>query len=99
MPAELWSEAVALAPRVGAYRVARALRLNFDGLRRRVVEAAHAAAPATPTSGFVEMSGAQLLDATAPTATVEVQDERGMRLVVKGAAVDVVALVTAFRRS
>ena len=39
MPAELWSDAVTLCKSAGAYRVARALRINFDGLKRRMAEA------------------------------------------------------------
>ena len=39
MAPELWSAAVVLAGSHGVYRVARALRINFECLKRRVAEA------------------------------------------------------------
>jgi hypothetical protein len=104
MPAKLWEEAVVMAQSAGPYRVARALRLNFDGLKRRMAEAALTGAEAAKTpSGFVELTGAQILgDAPAETGTVvEVEDKSGGRLVVrlaKEAQLDVAQLVAAFRR-
>jgi hypothetical protein len=97
MPAALWSEAASLARSEGAYRVARALRVNLDGLRRRMAEAAVEAAPA-----FVELPPGQLVSA-APAAgvVVEMQDVNGTRVVVRLAAdalVDVAQVVAAFRR-
>ena len=103
MPVELWGEAVALATSNGPYRVARALRIDFGGLRRRMAEAAlgSRAVPALRSSGFVELTGAQILGA-APTmgTVVEVEDGGGMRLVVRMAKevpVDVAQWVSAFR--
>lgn len=37
MPTPLWSEAAAVARRLGAYRVARALGLNYLGLKNRAI--------------------------------------------------------------
>lgn len=97
MPAALWSEAASLARSEGAYRVARALRVNLDGLRRRMAEAAVETAPA-----FVELPAGQLLGAPQTAgAVVEMQDSDGTRVVVRlgaGAPVDVAQVVSAFRR-
>jgi hypothetical protein len=100
MPAELWSEAIVQARREGAYLVAQAARLNFDGLRRRLAETAATEAAAAP-NGFVELSGAQILAAKPAGAEVEMIDAGGNRLTVRLAAdtvVDVAQLVTAFRQ-
>ena len=52
--AELWSEAVALPQAEGAYPIARAVRIAFAGLQRRVAGAAVADASALPTA-FTEL--------------------------------------------
>jgi len=98
MPADLWTEAVALARSGRPYAVARVLGLNFDGLRRRMAEAA---ASAPPPGAFVELSGAQILGASVPGAVVELSDGDGVRLTVRlvaGAEVDVARVVAAFRQ-
>ena len=100
MPAELWTEAVALAGGGRAYAIGQALGLNFEGLKRRMAEAGARAAPAGGT--FVELSGAQILGASSATgAVVELSDGDGVRLTVRlaaGADVDVARLVAAFRQ-
>jgi hypothetical protein len=101
MPAELWSEAVTLARSAGSYRVARALRLNFEALKRRMVEGALDGAPAVaPPSGFVELTRAQMVGAPTTGTVVEIEDESGLRVVVrlaKEAHVDVMQLISALR--
>jgi hypothetical protein len=101
MPGALWSEAVSLARSEGAYRVARALRINFEGLKRRLAEEAATGVATTP-GAFVELSGAQLLGASAPSgAVVELSDPAGVRLTVwlsNEAALDVAQVVAAFRQ-
>ena len=105
MPANLWEEAVALARPGRAWAVARALRVNFQALQRRIAESA----PGTPSPGaatgtFVELSGAQILGASAGGATgtvVELSDGGGIRMTVRLAAsaeLDVSRLVAAFRQ-
>ena len=109
MPAELWAEAIALARSGRPFAIARALRINFESLKRRMVETAGPAA-------FVELSGAQILGARPPPAParswvdlespwpgtlVELSDGDGARLTVRLAAVtevDVAGIVAAFRR-
>jgi len=101
MPAELWSEAITLARREGrAYAIAKALRINFEGMKRRLAEAAGGSAPAP--GAFVEVTGAEFLGAAAESGTVvELSEAAGIRMTVRFAAkaeVDVARLVAAFRQ-
>jgi hypothetical protein len=48
IPEALWSRAVALAARHGVAQVARALRLDYVRLKRRLTEQAQSAAPLPP---------------------------------------------------
>jgi len=111
MPPELWREATKAARKLGIYRVSRALRLNYEVLKRRVGPAgSHRGGdqrvernePLTPRRpGFVEVSGfAQLSAAAASDETVvEVVACDGARLTIrgKGSHSDVAALIRAFR--
>ena len=96
MPAELWAEAVEVARAGRPYTVARVLRINFEGLRRRMAEGT-----ASTPGAFVELSGAQILaSAPASGAVVELSDGDA-RLTVRMAAgveFDVARVVAAFRR-
>jgi hypothetical protein len=102
MPAELWTDAVALARGEGAYRTARALRVDFESLKRRIAESsAGEGGAAAPASAFVELTGAQLLAAPTTGATVELSDDAGTRMTVRlatGIEVDVARWIAAFRR-
>jgi hypothetical protein len=104
MPAELWTEAVALARQGQPYAVAGRLRVNFEALRRRVAEAALEEERAA-SRAFVEVSGAEILAAAVPEApggVVEVTDRDGSRLSLRlppGTLLDVAGLVAAFRRA
>ncbi|HVP44917.1 MAG TPA: hypothetical protein VMS96_15940 [Terriglobales bacterium] len=103
MPLELWTEAARLAQSDGVYPVARALRISFEGLKRRIVETgAGATVPSAQPSGFVELTGAQLLGGPVPRGTVvELSDGAGTRLAIRltgGAEIDVASLVAAFRQ-
>lgn len=98
MPAELWAAAVALARARGTYRVARALRVDYASLARRVAEAGGVRTSDTKSGGFVELRGADLLGGT---TVVEVSDADGARMTIRlgaGGALDATALVGAFRR-
>ena len=102
MAPELWSAAVELGHRHGAYRVARALRINFECLKRRMAEAKTAEERSAPPSAFVAWTGAEILGASSAAGTVmELSDETGVRLTLRlgaGAEVDVAGVVAAFRR-
>lgn len=104
MPAELWSEAADLAHVHGAYPVAHALRISFDGLKRRIAEATRGSkAIAERPRAFVEMTGAELLGGPmVPGTVLELCDASGTRLLLHLARVmevDVASLVgAAFRQ-
>lgn len=96
LPPDLWTQAVSWAGKLGLYRASRALGVSYDSLQRRT---ARGVAVVPRKSGFVEFSGAQILDADAGS-TVEVAEENGTRLTIRvapGRPLDVAALVAAFR--
>jgi hypothetical protein len=113
MPEELWKEASGFARKLGVCRVSRALRVNYGGLKRRVMARGLAAVDGrrsqrTPTAArrdFVELSGLPafgvLNEAGAGSdAVVEMAAPDGTRLTirVKGAtSPNVAAWVSAFR--
>jgi hypothetical protein len=99
MPDDLWAAATAVAREHGVYLTARALRVNYESLKRRV------SVVATPvvSGGFVELRGADLIggEPTMSGAVVEVSDGDGARMTIRlaaGTAFDPAALVGAFRR-
>jgi len=113
MPEELWKEASGFAQKLGICRVSRALRVNYGGLKRRVLACGQAVVDGrrsqrTPTVArrdFVELSGLPafgvLSEAAAGSdAVVEVAAPDGTRLTirVKGAtSPNVAAWVSSFR--
>lgn len=110
MPPALWSEAAAMARELGVYRVARALKLNFDTLKRHAGAASSlrgrgrsvARTVLAPRSvDFVEVKGlAEASRAAVGHETiVEVVARDGTRLSIRGActSADMAALIHAFR--
>jgi hypothetical protein len=104
MPEVLWGEAASLARRLGICPVSRALGIGYDSLQQRVAQgggARLAAASATGSVQFVELSGAEVAAKTSTTgAVVELVSTDGVRLTMRlpvGAEVDVAAVVAAFR--
>lgn len=111
MPEALWSEAASMARQLGVFRVSRALRLNFDTLKRRAgarsapgrsSRRGRASAPILPTrTDFVEVKGLAEVGVAGLTheALVEVVSCDGARLSIrlKCASTDVAALIRAFR--
>lgn len=110
MPQELWSEAAAMARKLGVYRVARTLKLNFDTLKR------HVGSPSTPnrrgrsvartlpsptSTDFVEVRGVADVSRAMvnPQTIVEVVACDGTRLSIRGmcASADMAMLIHAFR--
>lgn len=61
IPKALWANAVAVARQQGLYRTARALRLDYGGLRAHVEAADSPGRPRRPPA-FVELSGSTLTD-------------------------------------
>lgn len=99
MPAELWARAVSLARASGTYPIARALRVDYQSLARRVAEAGRERVDvARSGGGFVELRGADLIGGA---TVVEVSEADGGRLTIRfgaGAEVDAAAMLGAFRR-
>jgi len=99
MPADLWAEAAALARALGVSHVAHALGLGFEALQQR------ARARGEGSTGFVEVSGAQLVAAASAAdgvrgPVIEVAAGDGARLTIRlptGSTLDVGRLVDAFR--
>jgi urease gamma subunit len=110
MPQTLWSEAAAMARELGVHRVARALRLNFETLKRHARSASRPSrggrsvadtmlapmrADFLEVKGFAEVSRAAVVQET----IVEVVACDGTRLSIRGtcASADVAAWIQAFR--
>ena len=103
MPAELWRAAVALARDGGTYPIARAVRVDYESLARRVAEAdTSERGGAAASAEFVELTGAQLLGASSMSGpVVEMADPDGVRVTIRltgGAPLDVAEVVHGFRR-
>lgn len=101
MPAELWAASVSLAREHGVYAIARSLRLDHGGLKRRVEQAGGAVGPDEAGAiGFVEVKGEQLAPGAPPAeSVVEMTRADGSRMVARLAVqegVDVVALAATF---
>jgi hypothetical protein len=100
MPRELWEASGAAAQRLGVFRVARALSLNYQTLKRRA-GMADTERPAAGRADFIELpcvsapSGGGLGD----EAVVEMLAADGAKLTlrVKARSLDMAALVNAFR--
>lgn len=100
MPAELWTAATDLARGLGAYRVARELRIGYGSLKDRLGGDGETGREGAPT--FVAIDGAALF-APAPAtggSEGELSEAGGLKVVIRlaaGQAVDWAALVTAVR--
>ncbi len=103
IPEPLWAAAVKLAGRYGIHRTAKALRVDYYALKKRVQQKA-APDPSTPERGaaatFVELAAPTL--AGSGQCTLELEDAGGAKLRVhlKGfAAPDLAALSRSFWQS
>jgi hypothetical protein len=100
MPAELWAGATAVAGIHGTYRAARALRVDYMSLARRLAESGdRSRTDGAPSADFVELRGADLVGGA---TVVELSDGDGSRMRIQlgtGSTLDMAAaLVGAFRR-
>lgn len=98
MPEALWRAAVRLARTQGVNPIARALRLDYYSLKRRLA-AGHSpkVSKAGPEAGFVELDLSQAV--AAPQYVVELVDRGGAKLTVRLSGrepVDILALSEAF---
>jgi len=109
MPEPLWEEAVALARRLGVYRVSQFVDVGYGSLKSRLGEGQGSKSTGVALPGtFVELEGAQLLGevGTSPWTprsdagiVVELSSGDGAHMMVRlgaGTAVDVVGLARAF---
>ncbi len=103
MPAELWEAVVALTEQRGVYPVARAMSLNHNRLRLRVLEAGRAEVRSRPTleqTSFVELRAAQVFDLPeSPRTEVEMSRPDGARVSIRlggTQTLDMSALTSAF---
>jgi hypothetical protein len=108
MPEELWQEASAAAKSLGTGRVARALGLNYEALKQRVISTGSrrrrggTGSEAQPEgTEFIELSGFPALGQSTARdeMVVEMVAADGTRLTirVKGTSPNVSALINAFR--
>ena len=106
MPEQLWAAAISLARVHGIHRTARALRLSYDSLKRRVIAApGNGQGGGKDHPGFVDIGPAQLMGLSQPTGpVVELSDAEGAKLMIRltdGSELDMGGLAEAFwsRRS
>lgn len=81
IPAVLWAAAAGLAKQHGVHRVARELRLDYNGLKNRVGQAGPARRAAKIDTQFVELFAAPASTA-APVCecAVELENARGAKM-------------------
>ena len=102
MPPALWDAAVSLARRHGIYAIARALRVSYETLKRRVEQPPrNGSLGRLEATGFVEVPAAQLVSSSEAAGTVvEITGRDGARLVVRlrdgDHHLDVMSLADAF---
>lgn len=101
MPEELWAAAVFLARSHGIAPIARALRLDYGSLKKRVERSPeNEAGDRDRVSRFVEIDPRHLVPASS-AVIVELLDVEGTKLLIRLSdreSLDVPALVAAFRR-
>ncbi len=103
MPEELWAAAVFLARSHGIAPIARALRLDYGSLKKRVERSPeNEAGDRDRISRFVEIDPRHLVPGPERSgATVELLDVEGTKLLIRLSdreSLDVPALVAAFRQ-
>ena len=98
MPEELWEEAGAAAQLLGVFRVAKALALNYETLKRRA-GGLEGERTSTARADFIELPALNVPVDAGDDVTIEVTAADGARLSVRGKAVvlNVAALIGAFR--
>jgi len=103
MPEQMWQGAVSLARVHGVYWTARALRLSYESLKRRVGAAAgNGQGGQKDHPGFVQLDPAPLMGfAQSAGSVVEMSDADGAKLMIRltdGGELDLAGLAEAFWR-
>ena len=97
IPEGLWREAVGVVRTAGLYATARALRFNYEGLKKRAGE--EVAAPGEHGTEFVALQMPQLNGGAKVVVDLVGRDGEQMRIDVSSAsAMDVVSLAQTFWR-
>lgn len=97
IPDALWDLAVHVAQTHGTYRVARALRLDYQGLKRRAAAAISSCAQEESSSPFVELDLSRSFFPTECVLELEEGDGSKMTIRLKGSSsVDVIGLSKTF---
>jgi hypothetical protein len=97
LPEPLWAAAAELATRYGVHATARALRLDYSGLKRRVEQRSQPKSTPVEATTFVELIGPVAGNLT--SCSVEVESAQGgkLRLELKAVATsELVNLIRAF---
>ena len=97
IPPELWRAAVHLAERIPAYKVAKALRLNYSDLIKHIEEVKDPVSDNTPVPSFLELP--PLPPPGNPHCIVEMENRYGDKMKISFTAnqsVDLVALGQTF---
>ena len=81
IPADLWAAAAGMAKQHGVHRVARELRLDYNGLKNRVGPVGHTKRAAKIDAQFVELFAAPA-STVAPVCecAVELENARGAKM-------------------
>jgi len=101
MPEDLWLEAARFARQHGIYAIAKALKLNYEALKGRALEAPprRRTRSASTRPAFVQLD--PMPGISSPSSTVEIEGARVGKLTIRlsgPTALDAVALVDAFLR-
>ncbi len=81
IPAVLWAAAAGIAKQHGVHRVARELRLDYNGLKNRVVQAGPATRSPKVDAQFVELVSAPASKAPSVCeCAVELENARGAKM-------------------
>jgi hypothetical protein len=103
IPEPLWEAAISLTQEHGIHQTARALRLSYESLKRRVIASSnHNQGSQQEYAGFVDIGPAQLLGMAQPTGpVVELSSADGAKLVIRltdSSEFDMASIVEAFCR-
>lgn len=97
VPESLWSLAVPAAKAHGIYRVSQVLRVNYQGLKRRVADAKPVSRPEESSSPFVEFD---LSRSFSPTeCLIQLEDHKGSKMTIRhtgSSSLDAIALCDVF---
>jgi len=99
IPEEMWAEAVAVSRTAGLYATARALRFNYENLKKRSIAARKAPRPGKQAMEFVALPMPPLPNGLKVLIDLAAGDGEQMRIELSGgSAMEVVALAHALWR-